>query len=113
MIAGFMRCADAIEHADKATDWQTDGRTDEVIYKKRKKLSAYLSVRAITSIYGDVSLYVQNLLTSSWQGLGQRLDENFWQCPESGDSALEIKNCTDAANFLSVSHSLPHIFDQV
>ena len=31
---------------------------------------------AITLISGDVSLHFQNLLTSSWQRLVQRLDEN-------------------------------------
>lgn len=61
-----------------------------------KKKPSYLS------IFGDVSLHFHDSLTSSWQGLVHRLDENFLQCiPGSGESALKIKNSIDASNVLS------------
>ena len=76
-------------------------------WERKKKKSPYLSV---TSVLGNVSLHF-NLLTSFWQGLVQRLDENVWQwIPESSESALEIMNCTAAANVLSHSifQNIPH-----
>ena len=45
--------------------------------KKKKKFFPYFTVPAIISAFGEV--HFQNLLTSSWQGLVLRLDENFLQ----------------------------------